>query len=247
VTIGDGGSAGASLSIAAGATWTIDGAVGIAQGASAPTSLQVAGTLTKSEAAGASTISVATTDTGLIEAATGTLDFSNSLTGTGALKIDSGATLQVTSSVASTLTATFDGASATLALAAPTEFAATIAGFAVGDTVDLLNIAATGASINDSDQLVIVDRKTAVATLQLTGSYSGATFTIGSDGHHGTDVTLTAAGAVQPWGAAFPARSVQALISAMAGLGSRSGSAVATAAQVESWRPTLLGPRPQLA
>ena len=45
----------------------------------------------------------------MIEAATGILILESGLTGTGALKIDSGATLEVGSSVAATLTATLTG------------------------------------------------------------------------------------------------------------------------------------------
>ena len=198
VTIGDATTSGASLSIATGATWTIEGVAGIARGASALSSLQVAGTLIKSQASGISTISLATTDSGLIEAAMGTLDFSAALTGTGALKIDAGAVLEADSSVASTLTATFNGKQATLALLAPTTFAATIAGLAVGDTIDLLNAHATGAGVNSKNQLVIVDHNKVVASLQLTGPYHGATFTLGSDGHGGTDLTLASRSAM--WG-----------------------------------------------
>lgn len=246
VTIGDATTSGASLSIATGATWTIEGVAGIARGASALSSLQVAGTLIKSQAPGVSTISLVTTDSGLIEAAMGTLDFSAALTGTGALKIDAGAVLEADSSVASTLTATFNGKQATLALLAPTTFAATIAGLAVGDTIDLLNAHATGASVNSKNQLVIVDHNKVVASLQLTGPYHGATFTLGSDGHGGTDLTLASRSAM-PSGAASPARSVQALVSAMAGLGTQSALAASSPAHVETWRPTLLAPRIHLA
>ena len=122
----------------------------------------------------------------------------------------------------STLTASFNGAGATLALKAPTTFAATIAGFAVGDTVDLLKIAATGASVNANDQLVIVNGATTVAKLQLTGSYAGATFNIASDGAGGTRITLLTAAMDSP----------HAFIGAMAGLGGRPGPALIATAEV---------------
>ena len=220
VTIGDASKSSASLSIAKGATWTINGAVGISHGTSTKSSIKVAGTLIKSGATGSSVINLATTDTGLIEAAVGTLDFSNKVAGTGTVKIDAGATLEADSTMASTLTVAFNGAGATLALKKPTGVAATISGYAVGDTIDLLKIAATGASINGSDQLVIVNGATTVASLKLTGTYSGATFTIGSDGHGGTNVTLLTAAGVPP-----PGSTPQAFVAAMAGLGGASGSA----------------------
>jgi hypothetical protein len=232
LTIGDATTAKASLSIASGATWTINGAVGISHGASTGSTLKVGGALIKSGATGTSIVNLATTDTGVIEAAAGTLDMAGKLAGTGVLKIDTGATLEVDTTAASTLTATFDGGAATLALKSATTFGATISGFAVGDTIDLLGKKATGASINASDQLVIVNGTKAVATLQLTGTYSGATFSVGSDGNHGTDVTLlTAAKAPSPSG----------LIAAMAALGGGvSGSAASRASPDVSLNATRL-------
>ena len=238
VTIGDATTASASLSVAKGATWTINGAVGISHGSSTASSLKILGTLIKSGATGTSVINLATADNGLIEAGVGTLDFSNKLTGSGALKIDTGATLEVDSTAASTLTVTFNGSGATLALKKPTKFASTISGYAVGDTIDLLKIAATGASINASDQLVIVNGSKSVATLQLTGNYSGATFTIGSDGNGGTNVTLLTAASVPP-----PAATSHAFVAAMAGLGGASGTEAAlTHAPLTSVVQSLVSP-----
>ncbi len=231
LTIGDATSAKAGLSIAAGATWTINGAVGIAHGTATNSSLTVAGTLIKSGATGTSVINLITTDTGLIEVAAGTLDISNKLSGTGVLKIDAGTTLEVDTTIASTLTATFNGANATLAIKTPATFAATISGFAVSDTIDLLGRKATGASINGSDQLVIVNGANTMATLQLSGAYSGATFTVGSDGKGGTNVTLLTA-----------SRSPQALAAAMAGLGGGGASALTVSPPVSLNAMRLLAP-----
>jgi hypothetical protein len=241
LTIGDATAAKAGLSIVAGANWTINGAVGIAHGTATTSGLTVAGTLIKSGATGTSVINLITTDTGLIEVAAGTLDVSNKLSGTGVLKIDAGATLEIDTTTASSLTTTFNGATATLAIKTPATFAATLSGFAVGDTVDLLGHKATGASINGSDQLVIVNGAGTVATLQLTGAYSGATFAIGSDGKGGTNVKMLTAAAVSP------APSPHPLITAMALLGAAAASASATTAQSDTWRPPLLAARAQSA
>ena len=81
----------------------------------------------------------------------------------------------------STLTTTFNGPAATLALKIPNAFLATIGGLAAGDTIDLLTLPATGASANGSDQLV------------LSGNDIGATFTTKADGHGGANVEPTAA------------------------------------------------------
>jgi hypothetical protein len=239
VTIGDATAAAASLTIAKGATYTIAGVFGIAEGAATTSALTVAGTLIKSGATGRSVIAVATADTGLIEAATGTLDFTAALTGTGALKVDSGAILEADGAIGKNLAVSFNGASATLALKAPASFAATIAGFAPTDTVDLIQIAATGAKINGKDQLVIVNGATTVAKLQLTGAYSGATFTIAADGHGGTAVTLVTAAGVSP-----PASLGHQFVAAMASLGPCAGAMhAAGGAHAGAWRPSLWAPR----
>ena len=183
---------------------------------------------------GTSTIGVATIDAGLVEAAIGRLDFVRALTGSGALRVDAGAVLETDSIVAKTLTTTFNGGSATLALKATSKFASTIAGFAPTDVIDLIKIAATGASINGSDQLVIVNGGKTVMTLQLTGSYSGATFSVGSDGAGGTDVKMLTVATVQP----------QAFVAAMAGIGGAAGAAVTGAQPLNTEAPRLLAPIP---
>ena len=198
----------------------------------------MAGTLIRSGASGTSRIGLATTDAGTIEAAAGTLDFTSALSGGGGLTIDGGAVLEVDGSVAKTLAASFNGSKATLALASPAAFAATIAGFASTDTIDLLKVAATGASVNGKDQLVIVDGTATVATLKLTGSYSGATFSVGGDGKGGTGITLVTAASVPP-----PATSPQAMVAAMASLGAATLSASAVTAHSDAVTPMLLAPR----
>lgn len=232
--LGDTTANAASMTIAAGATWTIDGAVGIARGTATTTSITVDGTLIKSMTTGTSTIGVVTIDAGLVEAAKGKLDFVRALTGSGALKIDSGAVLEADSIVAKTLTTTFNGGSATLALKTTSKFASTIAGFAPTDVIDLIKIAATGASINKSDQLVIVNGAKTVETLQLTGSYSNATFSVGSDGAGGTIIKMLTAATVPP----------QAFIAAMAGLAPSGAAAqVTSAADARSFPPMVALPR----
>ena len=224
------GSSASILAISSGGTWTINGAVGIESGGSATSMVRVVGELVKSGASGTSIIQLATLDLGMIEVATGKLDFKRTMSGSGALRVDAGATLELDSSARRTLLMVFGGASATLALKAPTKFAATISGFAVSDTIDLLKIIATGARINAKDQLVIVDGTTTVATLKLTGSYSGATFSIVSDGHGGTNVTLLTASSVPP-----PFGTPHAFVAAMAELGGGgSGSSVLQASPAVS-------------
>jgi hypothetical protein len=239
VTVGDKSTKAANLTIDAGATYTITGG-GIARGTATTSAINNNGTLTD-KAAGTTVVTVKVVDTGSMVAATGTLDFTRALTGTGAMSVNSGATLEADLTAFSTLSMTFNGANAILALASPAGFAATINGFAPTDTIDLLGKKATSATLNGSDQLVIVNGTTTIATLQLAGTYTGDTFSVLSDGNGGTNVTVsTGAAAVPP-----PAHQ---FIAAMAGMGG--GGAAAVLSGVEALhlaRPMLMAPRMQMA
>ena len=240
VIIGDGTGTGASVSILSGAVWNLGGH-GIALGASGGKLLDY-GLLVQNAGTGVSKVTVGIVDKGVIEAAVATLDFTVAVTGTGLMKIDAGATLEVDAGAVSMLTTTFNGANATLALKSPTAFASTIGGLAVSDTIDLLGLAATGASVNGSDQLVIVNGSKTIATLQLSGAYAGAIFKVGSDGAGGTDVTLLTAAAVLP-----PGGSAQAFAAAMAGLGATAATLTALSSHAENWKPLLASPSGRVA
>ena len=191
LTVGDTTSSAASVTILQSGVWEVGG--NIARGTATANQIINNGLLIRNAGAGTSTVYVTTLDNGMIEAAAGTLDFTRALSGTGAMKIDAAATLEADSGAASSLSVAFNGAGATLALKQAAALAAKIGGFASGDTIDLLGTTATGASVNGSDQLVIVNGTTTIATLQLSGSYAGATFTVGSDGKGGTSVSLSTA------------------------------------------------------
>ena len=168
-----------------------------------------AGTLVKT-GGGRSIIGVDTKDNGSIEAVSGTLEFFLAITGNGSLTVDTGAVLKVDSPVAATLNMTFNGG--TLNLADPATFAATIHGFAAGDTIDLYSRTATSAALGAGDTLVIKNGTTTIATLQLAGNHTGDTFHVASDGASGTNITVTP-------GPAHAAR----FVSAMAALGAGGG------------------------
>ena len=127
---------------------------------------------------------------GTIEASGGTLTLTNAVTGTGGLKIDGGADLEVGGAIASGATATFNGANATLTLDQASTFGATIGGISANDTIDLVGITANGAMVNGSNQLVVTENGTTVATLQLDGAYSGFTF-VPQSVSGGTDIVAT--------------------------------------------------------
>jgi hypothetical protein len=70
--------------------------------------------------------------------------------------------------------------------------AATIAGFAAGDTIDVLHQAATSATLETVDKLAVMNGTQTVANLQLSGNYTGGTFAVVSDGHGGANITVGA-------------------------------------------------------
>lgn len=191
LTVGDTGSSAASVTIQQSGVWQISG--NVARGAATANQIINNGLLIGNVGSGygGSTIYVNTVNNGTIEAVAGTLVFYRAMSGTGKLKIDANAALEADSGVGSGLSLDFSGANARLALKQASVFAATISGFASGDTIDLLGITATGASVNGADQLVIVNGTTTIATLQLSGSYAGATFATRFDGYNGTNVTLS--------------------------------------------------------
>ena len=197
------------------------------------------GLLISSPGTGEITVGAHVSDLGVVEVAAGTLDFTSHLLGTGVLKIDRRATLEVDAAAVSTLTVSFNGPAATLALKTPKAFDATLSGLAAGDVIDLLAIKATGASVNGDDQLVIVNGARTVASLQLSGNYIGATFKTASDGHGGTNVELISGG-----GAEVP--SVPRMAAAMASLVASAGAAVPSHSFPAGCAPTLANPHVHL-
>ncbi len=241
LTLGDGTSNVASAVIAAGATWTIENDSGIGRGFAAASGIRNRGTLIKSGGAGVSVIGVTVLGAGSIVAASGTMDFTKTITAT-SLTVDSGATLEVDGSAHSTfsgpsLSMTFNGGNGTLALGKPAAFAAAIAGFAATDTIDLLGRKATSATLGAGDTLVIAKGTHAVATLQLVGDYTGDHFSVASDGHGGTEITVAAGAGPTP----------HALVAAMASLGAPAAAHAPAEARLDAWRPMLTAPRMQVA
>ncbi len=96
----------------------------------------------------------------------GTLALSAVNTFTGGITLDSGALDLTVAGAAGSGAITFNGA-ATLALAAPGSFGNTLSGLAIGDTIDLVNIAATAVALSGSNQLVVTNNGATVATLNL--------------------------------------------------------------------------------
>ncbi len=194
LTLGDTGPGAATFTNTG--LYEINAAVGIAAGGTSGGSVANSGTLIGNAGTGRSLISVGVANTGTIIAQSGTLALTGTVTGTGALDIGAGATLELGANIAATQSiafATSAGASTTgtLLLDAPASATETISGLTVADTIDLAGITATKALVNANDQLVVYNNTTIVATLQLAGSYLADTFTVTSDSHGGSNVTLS--------------------------------------------------------
>ena len=230
--------------VESGATWKLDGNVGIDRRLSENPAITVYGLLVKSAGSGVGAIGVSAEIDGVAEAARGTLDFIAGVTGTGTLKIDAGATMACGGVAGPALTANFRGAGATLALKDPAAFGATISGFASGETIDLLDAVATSAVLGPGDTLVIDDGTTTVATLQLSGDYAGDSFAVASDGKGGTAITLST-----PRHDASPQAALHAFIAMAASLGAAHGGEAFAAKRVraDALHGALIAPRMQTA
>ena len=148
---------------------------------------------------------------------------------TASLTIYSGSRLTLSGASAHNYTLANNTTAVTIVtLAAGASETGTLHGFVTSDKLDLAGVLFASASksfafnaIASSGGKLIVTDGTHSETVTLAGDYTGATFTLSSDGHGGTDVTV--AGAVAAVRQVSPASSPQALVSAMAGLAGPSG------------------------
>jgi hypothetical protein len=119
--------------------------------------------------AGTATIDSVVDNSGTIEAETGTLTLNKAVSDSGTIILDK---------------------NVTLALASPASFKNSISGFGSSNTIDLLGVSATAAFVNGSNQLVVSNSGTTVATLQLSGIIPAGPFSLTSDGLGGSDIAL---------------------------------------------------------
>jgi len=124
-------------------------------------------------------------DDGSIFADAGRLRFAGALTGTGSATIGNGASLETAGSVGSGIIVTL-GTSSDLLIDQTAQFAAQIANFVAGDTLDIGGLKVTSATASAGGTLSLFDSGASVGTLLLTNDDSGAIFTYGTDGHGGT-------------------------------------------------------------
>jgi hypothetical protein len=184
----------ATLAINTGSTFTLTGAdSGIsAQGSATITN---AGTITQTGPAGLDTISTGIANTGLIDAVTGTLALTGGISGTGALRIETGGKLELGQSLSTTQSVTFNGPGATLILEKPASIKL-LTGFGAGDSLDLAGVTATAVGIAGST--LTVNAGSSAYTFTANQSLASDHATFKSDGSGGTTVTLYAEAAAAP-------------------------------------------------
>jgi Ca2+-binding RTX toxin-like protein len=117
----------------------------------------------------------------------GVLALSANVGGSGTLAIGAGSTIVLAQGFGNTVA--FDGAGAMVQIGQESQALGSIAGFASGDTIDLVNVANANVSLvalSSSFADLFLDN----TSVLLRGSYFGASTSTQSDGHGGTDVTL---------------------------------------------------------
>lgn len=151
-----------------------------------------------SEVIGSGTVTAATiANAGLLIASGGTLAVGGSITGTGAMRILSGASLQLSGAVGASQTVMFESGANKLVLGDAAKVVGHITDFATGDAIDLLGDAATKLSYA-TGALTVFNGSTLVAKLEIKGSYTTANFKLASDGHGGSLIGYIAAGSIEP-------------------------------------------------
>ena len=140
-------------------------------------------------------------DSGTVEATAGSLVLASAITGTGALQIDTGATLEIKSTSSATDTVTFNG-QATLKLDNAVGFASPLAGFAAGDSINLGTLAATSAALSGTSLTITLTGGTTL-TETLVAPASNENLGISADGHTITAYRYAAASAVAPASVSF--------------------------------------------
>ena len=134
-------------------------------------------------------ISASLVNSGSIIAQGGFLRITGAVTGSGTDNINSAATLEFDAATSGGQTVTFATNSGSLAIGSPSNFGAIISGFGSGDEIDLIKTLATSVSYQ-SGVLSVLNGATTVASLNLSGNYSGATFDVASDGNGGSLITI---------------------------------------------------------
>jgi hypothetical protein len=167
-----------------------DGSVNGA-GFSGSATIDNAGSLVKSGGQGSTTVYAAVSNTGTIEATSGTLAFQQAVGGAGAFVLDGDATLDFAAGVGAGSAMQFLYPGGTLEAQGVGSFAASVSGFGSLDVIDAAGMGfVTGTTtVGFSCGPLTVADGAARASFMLVGSYAAGGFAIGSDGHAGTQGT----------------------------------------------------------
>lgn len=127
-------------------------------------------------------------NTGTIDVAAGTLALASSMTGSGAIVVESGAKLDMSAagSVSNTIAL---APGATLAVGLGTSFTGTVQAPVSGATIELVGLGASSATV--SNGAIVITTGSGTISLAETGLAEGAAFGIGADGAGGSLISLT--------------------------------------------------------
>ena len=162
-----------------------DAGIGISANSNGSDLLDNAGLVIKT-GSGLSSISVPLLNTGAIEANTGSLALTGMITGTGNLKIDAGATLEVGSLPTTQHVSFTGGAGATLKLDTPASIGSLTA-LTAGDRLDLVGLTVTAAKIAGTTLTVTAG---GVNTTYVSTGLTGEVAAFASDQNGGSFVSL---------------------------------------------------------
>ena len=110
---------------------------------------------------------------------TGGLLTIDSLSGSGTLVVQNGATIDLGAATSQEIV--FSGSNATLELTSPSSYSGTLSGFGLGDALILKGTADTATVVN-GDTLAVISAGNTVDTFVLSGNYSGASFSVTQSG-----------------------------------------------------------------
>ncbi len=208
LTLGTASGDGASLMVGAGDTLALASAALI----SGTGTLVNDGVITGGNGLGATTISAGLSNQGTLAVDAGTLVLNGTASNAGVISV-AGATFSTTGALAGVGTLalgagaaatlagadagaiTFAGTGASLTLDAPASVTGAISGFAAGDTIDLVQLAANGDSYS-AGTLTLTDATgggaaSVVGSLTLPGLGTSPTLALASDGASGTEILLS--------------------------------------------------------
>lgn len=140
---------------------------------------------------------VGVANAGTIEATSGVLKITGSVVGSGSIRVDAGAFLELNATVAAAQKIVYDGAGSSEVQLDASTFGGQIQGMAATDELDLRTIGygahTTGTYVGDaSGGVLTITDGTHSISMTLVGDYRHAHFAGASDGHGGTLVTLNA-------------------------------------------------------